>query len=187
MSNVPSFSQFVQQVTDIVGDAGLNVLINMAGMACHKGTLAEVEVEDYVSTYMTNLVGPVFLTKALLPLVKKAAALNSDKPHGMNRAAILNISSLLGSVSLNDIGNYISYRESKAALNTFTRTLRVELDGSGILVLPIHPGWVQTDLGGPNAHLTVEESVSGMCRLIYELDESKNGQFLQWDGKVVPW
>lgn len=127
--------------------------------------------------------------QALLPLIKKAAAVNKDKPEGAKRAAILNMSSLAGSVSLFLIPHLLvySYRESKAALNHFTRALALELEQTGIVVTVLHPGHVQTEMGGPRAALTVEESVAGMLKVLYSLDKNSHNKFIQWDGNEVAW
>lgn len=123
----------------------------------------------------------------MLPLIEKAAKNNAGKPNGMKRAAIINISSLVGSLGDNKSGGLYGYRESKTAINMFSMNLKKDLESDGILVLPLHPGWVLTDMGGPNAPVTVEASTAGLVNILYTLDESKNGQFLNYDGKVLPW
>ena len=68
-----------------------------------------------------------------------------------------------------------------------TRSLSVELKEDGILVTALHPGWVQTDMGGPNAAITVETSVTNIVKTLYSLTEKHNSGFVQYDGKELPW
>jgi NAD(P)-dependent dehydrogenase (short-subunit alcohol dehydrogenase family) len=75
----------------------------------------------------------------------------------------------------------------QAALNMATRSLSVELKEDGILVTALHPGWVQTAMGGPNAAITVETSVTNIVKTLYSLTEKHNAGFVQYDGKELPW
>lgn len=68
-----------------------------------------------------------------------------------------------------------------------TKTMSFELKPKGIVTVLMHPGWVQTDMGGKNGLLTTEQSVSGMVNVIASLKEENNGQFLQYDGKQIAW
>jgi NAD(P)-dependent dehydrogenase (short-subunit alcohol dehydrogenase family) len=68
-----------------------------------------------------------------------------------------------------------------------TKTLSLELKNKGILTIIMHPGWVQTDMGGPNGLLTTEQSVSGITSVLEKLNADDNGKFLQYDGKEMPW
>lgn len=119
--------------------------------------------------------------------MERAAVANKDKPEGVKKAAILNMSSLLGSVSANNFARFHGYRESKAALNQFSRSLAAEIQPKGIIVTVLHPGHVRTDGGGPEGELSVDESVSGLINILYSLDKSKHNKFIQWDGAEVPW
>lgn len=96
------------------------------------------------------------------------------------------MSSMLGSLTMN-FGRSYAYRESKAALNQFARTIAVEVEPKGIVVTVLHPGYVRTDMGGPDGKLSVDESVSGLMKVIYSVDKSKHSKFFQWDGQELPW
>lgn len=120
-------------------------------------------------------------------MLKKASKLNKDQPLGTSRAAILNMSSILASMKLNTDGSLYHYRTSKAAMNSFTKSLSVDLKNDGIVSVALHPGWIKTDLGGPKAPLEVEPSCDTMIETILKIDKSHNGGFLQFDGKVLPW
>ena len=75
----------------------------------------------------------------------------------------------------------------QAALNAVTRSMSVDLKPDGIIVTSMHPGWVKTEMGGQNATMTVEESVSNIIKTVLSLSEQHSGKFIQYDGKVVPW
>ena len=124
----------------------------------------------------------------MLPLIKKAAANNADKPMSIKRGAIINITSSLGSVSDSSAkGMYWAYSESKSALNCATRSLSKNVKEFGILALVMHPGWVKTDMGGPKAPVEGSESAAGLVNVIYGLTEKNNDSFLSYDGRIIPW
>ncbi|CAG5011485.1 unnamed protein product [Parnassius apollo] len=83
--------------------------------------------EQLMENFMVNTVAPIMLTKTLLPLLKQAADINRDKPIGVYRAAVVNVSSVLGSIAQNDQGGFYPYRCSKAALNAATKSMSLDL------------------------------------------------------------
>ena len=83
-------------------------------------------------------------------------------------------------------GSYI-YRSSKAALNAAAKSMAYDLKNEGVKVVLLHPGWVQTDMGGPNAEITVEQSVAGMITHIERLRIDESGSFLNYKGEKLPW
>ncbi|KAJ9596385.1 hypothetical protein L9F63_012593, partial [Diploptera punctata] len=182
-----TFDKVAQEVEKIVGDEGLNCLINNAGINMDIPTIDEVTVEALTSHFLTNTVGPIMLAKAFIPLLKKTSSRNSDVSIGISRAAVINVTSILGSITLNTEGGFVGYRESKAALNMLSRTLATQLKKDKILVTVLHPGWVQTDMGGPNANLTIDESVNDIVKTLYSLNEKHHAGFVQYDGKELPW
>ncbi|KAK6472820.1 C-factor [Huso huso] len=186
--NQDSIEQASKEVESLLGDEGLNCLINNAGINI-SGTLETVEAEQMMKNYETNAVSPLMITKAFLPLLRKAAKQGTGM--GIHRAAVVNVSSLLGSIELNwgpgaEFKTY-PYRASKAALNMLTRCVAVDLTPEGILCMAVHPGWVQTDMGGPDALLSKEESINGVLSVIGSLSEKNNGGFLDYTGKTLPW
>lgn len=106
---------------------------------------------------------------------------------GVTRAVIINMSSILGSISENTQGGLYAYRMSKVALNMTTKSMSVDLKNDQILCVAMHPGWVKTELGGAHAPLDVETSCKQMVQTILNLNESHNGTFIQYDGKQLPW
>ena len=90
-------------------------------------------------------------------------------------------------MKLNTDGSLYHYRTSKAAMNSFTRSMSVDLKNDGIISVALHPGWCKTELGGPKAPLEVQPSCDIMIDTISKLDKSHNGAFLQFDGKTLAW
>ncbi|XP_072351375.1 C-signal-like [Scyliorhinus torazame] len=178
-----SIQECADQIEKILGNNGLNLLINNAGVN-FGGDLNEVTPETMMKSYRTNAVGPMMVTKALLPALQRAAQLN-DK----FKAIVINISSILASMELfdNKSGTTYAYRVSKAALNMVTKCLADELKLHGILCTSVHPGWVKTEMGGEKAPLTKEESVRGILKVLSTLSDKDSGSFLDWRGQRLPW
>ncbi len=168
----------VQRVAQQAAEAtqALDVLINNAGVLFEGERLGHLEAERLCQAFRVNAVGPVLLTQALLPLLQ-----------GGRRPVVFNLSTQLASLSKKTFGGYYGYAASKAALNMFTRTLAAELRPQGIIVVAVHPGWVQTDMGGPQAPLQPATSVAGMLRLLDGLTLAHSGGFYTWEGREHPW
>ena len=79
------------------------------------------------------------------------------------------------------------YRSSKTGLNQVVRSLSVDLKPKGITVVSLHPGWVKTDMGGPNAPVSIDKSIEGMIKVIDRTDIKDTGRFLNYDGTELPW
>uniref|UniRef100_A0A8C9MT00 C-factor-like n=1 Tax=Serinus canaria TaxID=9135 RepID=A0A8C9MT00_SERCA len=180
------------KVEEHLGGSGLNLLINNAGMAKPK-TLEEETLEDLTETYTTNTVGPLLMGQAFLPLLKKAAQGSPGSGLSCSKAAIVNISSIAGSIT-SFIGwesvQCVSYRCSKAALNMLSKCQSLAYKEHGILCVALHPGWVQTDMGssaGQVPPLTVDDSVQGMLKVLSSLSEKNTGAYLDWEGNVILW
>jgi len=184
--NHGSFFDLASQVSNIVKDKGLNILINNAGISSKFTRIGLVKSEDLLNHFKINTIGPIMLTQALLPLLKTASEINKSST-GVNKAVIVNISSILGSISKNDQGGFYPYRTSKSAINVATKSLSIDLKANGILAVSIHPGWVKTAMGGMKAPLEVEQSASGICSFLKNINESHNGGFYDFEGKVLPW
>ena len=181
-----TFSTAVGEVDRIVQEYGLNVLVNNAGIYIERG-LEDVTVDDMTKSFATNTIGPLMLTQSLLPLLKRAASHASSKPLGWQRAAVINVSGALGSISANGIGRLYPQRCSKTALNAVTKSLSIDLLKDGIIACSIHPGWVNTDMGGPNALVTIDNSAEEIVKLLTSLNQDSNGGFFRYDGTVLNW
>jgi NAD(P)-dependent dehydrogenase (short-subunit alcohol dehydrogenase family) len=200
------YEEFSKKVKEIVKEDGLNILFNNAGVSSKFTRIQLVKSEQMLEAFKVNTIGPIMLTKvqlykfqtvyfvlfsifyqALLPLLKQAANNNSEGPLGAQKAVVINTTSVLGSIALNNDGGFFPYRCSKAALNMATKSLSVDLLKDQILVTCVHPGWVKTDMGGSNAPLDVDTSVTGIIELIRNLNETHNGGFYQFDGQRLDW
>jgi NAD(P)-dependent dehydrogenase (short-subunit alcohol dehydrogenase family) len=156
----------------------IDLLINNAGqgVGVEGGSLGGLKVDDFDRIMQVNAIGPVRVTQALLPNLRAGRG-----------KTIVGISSILGSIESNRDGGYYGYRESKAALDMFMRSLAGELKGDGFICIALIPGWVKTDMGGPDAPLTPEESVRGMRKVLDGLKPKDSGKLWSYDGSIIPW
>lgn len=166
----------VQRLASSIEGQPIDLLINNAGIFPRVSTLDETDFEDVARILAVNTIGPMRVTRAVLPNLRLAET-----------RQIVSITSGLGSITNNDSGRYYGYRESKAALNMFTRSLAVELKNDGFTCIVMSPGWVRTDMGGPNAQLSPEESIAGMRAVIDRLQPTDSGTFWNHDGQQLPW
>jgi NAD(P)-dependent dehydrogenase (short-subunit alcohol dehydrogenase family) len=154
----------------------LDLLINNAGIGlAGPASVDEVEISAVRESLEVNLLGPLLVSRALRPLLVRGTS-----------PKIVNIGSRLGSVKLSS-GRTVGYRLSKSALNMLTKIQSEAYASDGIVCVVISPGWVQTDMGGPNATLTPAQSVSSMLELIEGLTSRQNGAFLNIEGKKIPY
>jgi NAD(P)-dependent dehydrogenase (short-subunit alcohol dehydrogenase family) len=157
----------------------VDLLINNAGQGVGlepRRSLADVKIDEFERVMQVNALGPVRVTQALLPNLRTGKG-----------KMIVGITSGLGSIAGNDQGGWYGYRESKAALDMFIRNLAAELKGEGFICIAMNPGWVKTDMGGPNAPLTPEESISGVRKVLERLKPEDTGKFWSYDGTHLPW
>jgi NAD(P)-dependent dehydrogenase (short-subunit alcohol dehydrogenase family) len=154
----------------------LDALLNNAGWFGDRGGFDDFDPEVARREYDVNCLGPLRVTQALLPALRAGGL-----------KLVMNMSSGLGSIGNNSRGSSVGYRASKAALNMVTATLAAELADEGFVCVSLSPGWVRTDMGGPNANLAPEESVRGMLAVLAGLDREDNGRFLNHDGAELPW
>jgi NAD(P)-dependent dehydrogenase (short-subunit alcohol dehydrogenase family) len=163
---------------------GLDMLINNAGIypsgvagrdkqSSIFGSLAAATMTE---VFFVNSVTPVIVAQTYAGLLRK----------GRN-ARIINMSSDAGSITLRGEGCNYSYPASKAALNMMTCCLAGDFRADGVIVISIHPGWIQTDMGGPDAFFTLDETIPSMMQVIDGLTLAESGKFFNWDGKPVAW
>jgi NAD(P)-dependent dehydrogenase (short-subunit alcohol dehydrogenase family) len=125
----------------------------------------------------------VFLTNAVSPIRFVEAFLDRLAPGG----SLALMSSVLGSVSLNDSGGWETYRASKAALNTLARSFEIRHRAENLSVLILHPGWVRTEMGGAEADIDVATSVTGLADVITDRLGRPGAHYLDYTGKTLPW
>jgi NAD(P)-dependent dehydrogenase (short-subunit alcohol dehydrogenase family) len=150
------------------------VLVN-AGVAgpAHRSASAATAAETGALMF-TNAIAPIRLARSLIDRIRPGSGV------------LAFTSSIMGSVALNSGGHEL-YRASKAALNSLTRGLWGEVGGRNLTVLTLHPGWVQTDMGGASATLTIDQSVPAMVQVIEGLKPADNGRFLNYDRSEIAW
>ncbi|MGK0343924.1 MAG: NAD(P)-dependent dehydrogenase (short-subunit alcohol dehydrogenase family) [Candidatus Azotimanducaceae bacterium] len=156
----------------------IDILINNAGTggpARDKQTAFDMDFDGWADAMNINAIAPVRVMQALMPNLRAS-----------DGAKVVNITSQLGSLDLDFPMGY-AYCSSKAALNKFMKMAAIELGKAGIFVSLLHPGWVQTDMGGTAADITAQESAAGIIQCTERLNAETNGQFLKWDGEVHPW
>lgn len=137
-------------------------------------TIGEVSTEDFMHVMLTNALSPMRVVETLEPLVL---------PEGM----IGVMSSGQGSVSNNESGQREVYRGSKAALNMFMRSFAARQAGSSRAMVLMAPGWVRTELGGPEGRLSIEESVPSLVNVLLSKQGTPGLQYLDYLGRTVPW
>jgi len=154
----------------------IDILINNAGVGGRDDNdLASVDFEQMQNTFAVNAFGPLRVIQSLMPNLRLG-----------QRKLVIGMSSQLGSIERSNGGMY-AYRASKTALNQFNKILASELGPQGFVFTVLHPGWVQTEMGGANATLTPQESVRGLVGVIEKLGPDDNGRFYDYQGKTIPW
>jgi NAD(P)-dependent dehydrogenase (short-subunit alcohol dehydrogenase family) len=166
----------IASLRDQLKDRPIDVLINNAGVSSESKSIEMLEATELERVFMINSFGPLLVTRAVLPNLRAG-----------ERKLVFNITSQLGSIAKNNGGSSYGYRGSKAALNMLTRSLANELRPAGFTCIVAHPGWVQTDMGGPNATLTPQESVKALLALAERLTPEDTGKFFNYDGESLPW
>ena len=154
----------------------IDLLIANAGVIGSDRNMGQLDGERWMATLRVNTVAPLLLAQALLPSLRA----------GRDKTAVF-LTSLMGSIDDNSSGRYYDYRASKAGLNAAVKSFAIDSKGDGITAIVIHPGWVKTDMGGPNAPLDAPASVGGMRRVIAKLKPGDSGGFFDHAGKKLAW
>jgi NAD(P)-dependent dehydrogenase (short-subunit alcohol dehydrogenase family) len=161
--------------SELKGEA-IDVLICNAGVSgSEAGDLGRIDPKVWRDTFEVNALAPLMMAEAF---VEQVAASKDRK--------LIAISSRLGSITHNDGARY-AYRASKTALNMEWQSLSKDTAAKGLICVVLHPGWVQTDMGGKAATLTIAQSVPSMVKVIDGLKPADNGRFLNYDGAELPW
>ncbi len=155
-------------------DEPVDLLIANAGSMQPAEARSAEDGRRWAELLTVNSIAPYLLAKSLLPAV------------AASRGKLVAISSQMGSIA-DSSGGYVPYRSSKAALNMAWNSLAKEVRSQGVAAAVLNPGWVRTDMGGPNASISPEESISSMRKVIDSLDLSRTGSFLDRDGSELPW
>lgn len=165
----------IKQVGMDFAKESIDVLVNNAGvMLGDSDDFNTLKFDDLMKSFQINSIAPMQVTRALLP-----SLLKSKSPK------VAHITSKMGSIAENTIGGYYAYRMSKAALNMFHKSFAREF--SEICSLTLHPGWVQTEMGGKGARDTVHDSCEGLIQVVERATLKDSGSFFDFKGEKVPW
>ena len=159
-----------------IGDGAIDTVIIVAGAVggAHQ-SLDDLDIEEWHRTLDTNTIGPALVARAFKPNL--VASGNGN---------LMILSSQLGASTWPMGGMYI-YSSTKAAVGKVGKILSLDWANDPVIVSVMHPGWVQTDMGGPSAEITAEESASGIRKTISGLTKADSGNFYKWNGDIHPW
>ncbi len=158
-------------------EEAVDILINNAAIYGPSGlSYDQVTVEPWLEVLRVDTIAPMMVTQALI-----------DKVGASHEKKIVMISSKMGSMSDNLKGGSYIYRSAKAALNAVGKSLAIDLAAREISVGILHPGWVQTDMGGANALIDAKTSIHGIRKVIDHLSLKNSGHFFSYDGSSISW
>lgn len=167
----------MKSLSDQLADRPIDVLLSNAGIYGSKGVaFGAVDAAEWRAVLEVNTIAPLMLAQAF---VEQVAA--------SERKLIAVISSKVGSIADNGSGGSYPYRSSKTAVNQVVKCLSIDLAGRGIAAISLHPGWVQTEMGGPNAEIGTDRSVAGLKAILQSAGQAQSGQFIEYDGSPIPW
>ena len=156
----------------------IDVLINNAGIAAGEEKFGAFDAGTMTRVLFVNAIAPMLVTQALTPLLEKEG----------KGPKVVCVTSILGSITKAEGLSFgLSYGMSKAALNMGVKKVAAELKRRGVAIIAMHPGWVQTDMGGKGATLQPQESIRGMLAVIDKLTTADNGRYLTYSGEELPW
>lgn len=166
----------INKIANYFQGQGLDLLINNAGIYGPRDqTFGKVERQAWREILEVNTISPMMLAQSLADSLAQ------------NKGTLAIISSKVGSIDDNTSGNAYMYRSSKTAVNQVIKCLSIDLGPRDITVVSLHPGWVRTDMGGPNGSIDVVESVAGLTNVIAHVSADQNGHFINYDGSPIPW
>ena len=171
ISDSNSIEEFCDSITKKT-KSKIDIFINNAGSRGEKGRIEIPDQKVMLDTINTNAIGPTILIKSLKSILEKS------------KIAI--ITSGMGSINKTMSGD-LSYRISKAAVNMAGRNLHMEFKKQKSIILLIHPGWVQTDMGGENADISAQVSAKGIINVLSDAKQDNSGTFIDYKGDNIPW
>lgn len=169
-----------QQIKDLkkkIGEKPIDVLFNNAGVyAGESAEFGSSNTDVWLDAFNINVISPMKMMEAFV-----------DNIASSEMKIIASMSSKMGSISENSSGGSYAYRSTKSALNSVMVCAAHDLKAKGITALILHPGWVRTDMGGPNGELSVEESATNLIKTIGKASIKVSGKFFDIDGSIIPW
>lgn len=168
----------IEQLAKSLSTEAIDLLINNAGIypAADRRGFGHTDYDAWMEAFNINTMAPLKMAEAFIDQIARSRL-----------KLIVTLTSQMGSIDDNRSGGSYLYRSSKAAANMVVKSLAVDLKDKGITSVAFNPGWVKTDMGGPNAMITVEQSVADMRKVISVLTQADTGKFIGNDGGVIPW
>ena len=167
----------IQALSYELRNDAIDMLINNAGIyGVDKNTFGTVDVASWLQAFQVNAIAPLKMVEAF-----------SEQLFMGKRKLVACMSSKMGSMADNGYGNSYIYRSSKAALNAVVKSLSIDLMQQGVISVALHPGWVKTEMGGPNAEISTKESVEQLFNNLSGLTIKDSGRFIDIDGSDIPW
>jgi NAD(P)-dependent dehydrogenase (short-subunit alcohol dehydrogenase family) len=174
--DVTDYSQ-IDALAKELRDKPIDLLLNNAGIYEPLQTqLGKIDFTAWANVLAVNVLAPTRVVECFIDNVARS-----------NRKQIACLSSQMGSIAGNLSGAHYLYRSSKAALNMVVKSLSIDLRDREVTVISLDPGWVQTDMGGPDAELAPDESIRGMIRVLEALSIGDSGKYLSYSGAELPW
>ena len=179
--NVKNFSLDVADFSQIdalalqLKDSAIDLLINNAGVY-PSSSFGDVDYDEWAQGFKINSMAPLKMAEAFVQQITRSQL-----------KKIATITSKMGSIDDNTSGESYSYRSSKCAVNMVMKSLSIDVKPYGISTITLHPGWVQTDMGGVNGLINAQTSVTGLRKQIAALSLDNTGKFMAYDGKAINW
>jgi len=166
----------VTAAAERIGGVPIDTVIVVAGVVggTHQ-SIEDLDIDAWHQALSANTIGPILVARAFKKNLVASGAGN-----------LMILSSQLGASTWPFGGMYI-YSTTKAAVGKAAKILSIDWKDDPIIVSVMHPGYVQTDMGGPNAEITPEESASGIREVILKLSREDSGNFYKWNGDIHPW
>jgi len=167
----------IAALKDELGGQPLDILLNNAGIyGPDMQRFGSVREDDWLEVLRVDTIAPLMIAQALV-----------DNVAASHKRLIANVSSKMGSMDDNRSGGCYIYRSAKAGLNAVTKSLAIDLAPRGITAIALHPGWVLTDMGGPEAEITPAQSVTALRGIMARVTPCEAGAFFDVDGSIIPW
>ncbi len=168
----------IKKLAQTLSSESIDLLINNAGFYPdrERGCFGQIDYDAWAYTFLVNTMAPLKMVEEFINHITKS-----------RKKIIVTITSKMGSISDNARGGSYIYRSSKSALNMVMKSTAIDLKSKNIISVLLHPGWVRTDMGGPNGLISAEQSVSGMLDIIKEFTIDDSGKIFAYDGKIIPW
>ena len=167
----------IDEFTSKIANQPIDTFINNAGVFGPRNIeLGNFNAKEWLDVFNINTIAPLLITQKILKNLRL----------GKNKKLAF-ISSKVGSIEDNTGGGMYIYRTSKTALNQVIKSLSIDLKEENLIAVALHPGWVQTDMGGPNALIDTKTSVKGMAEVIDNLAPKNSGKFYNYDGSPILW